>query len=1050
MRVCPEFTNVVAARFHLSELCGGRTNEAMEWKAIGRLMQAAWWGAHAFGASGQIPFWQGDTTQWHCTATAATLDAQEAGSAGIRRCLDPPTGSGLDLRWRWEQHLAGSSANRSALTAYALEPDSTAWLTLELGAVGADDPLEATHWQNGVAGSTSLVPGQFAQGLDAEFRWLVLPDAAQGMLYIRPDGEPFFSPLLVVEGMPRCLSLSAEFTASHTQDFRLEVVPECTFEPDTLAPFIMQAQVLADGRCRVQFSEVLGGTPVGFWPGEVGALCAMESPGCLECLPPPTGLPAGLPVPLRLEGVQDTSGNAVEGLAAMALWLPDDLARPGDLAFTEIMADPTPSAGLPETEWVEITNFSTTHQHVDHLILREGSTPSPMVPLPPWDGVLEPGGRFVASSDTTRIAPSVRQAHAPLCGALTDSGERLSLLRSDGLTLDDLTYARSWWQGVGGGHSVALQQRGACGIASHWGPSSPASPGTGNEASQPEALPLRVQAFRPLNPGQGAIAFNQPIAPQALGTLSWRHPPQAIPLVPTSDAVATWSGAVPRSGPYVLSGLRTCDAPWDSLPPLIVLDSLAAFPEPGDLTTTEIAVRPPPSWPGMPAFVEWTNRSTQAIEAAGVRVNGVSTSVRRVEPGGSVVVPIDLPNTEGRITLTDADGRVLESFRYTNCWHAQRNEEDEGMSLERRDLNGPVSDGRNWETCQQGCTPGWFEAGPDWEDDEPPALQAIVEREEGVVRWFSEPVVALEGAMEVDVEDWGSGAESSRAWWWPDAAVPFAVEDAAGNRSDFDGASPLYSEGTWRLNECFGWVGSADEPFLETVAVGEGWARSDGMHWSTDDAPGPSDWVALGTVQWAVPAGQPVAWARCPQRHSGGIVLPTELPSLHGDRRVSLANWSGMEWHIVDTLWSARERFDPLDRLMEGTSWERFHPDPGAWAPSIWGPTPGRTNGRTARDPAGTNDLRIAPQTCIPFDATWGQIRIESHRPVDEFRIFDSSGTCIRRTETASSTGSVTTWFWDGTRGDGLPAAPGPHWVVALSEGQIWGRHPIAVAPQRD
>lgn len=1022
----------------------------MEWKAMGRLAGAAIWSMHAVAASGQIPSWQGDTAQWQCTHTTATLNAQGPGTSSIRRCLDPPADDGLDLRWRWEQHLAGSNANRSTLTAYAMEPDSTVQLVLELGTTGSADPLEATHWIAGTASTSALVPGQFAEGLNAEFQWLVLPGDSMGTLSIRPEGEPVFTALLEAEGQPTCLALTAEFTASHTEDFRLVVEPECSFEPDAVAPFIWGAEFLEDGQYRIQFSEALGGLPMGFWPDEVGALCALETPSCLTCLPPPMGLPAGLPVPLRLEGVEDLWGNVADDLTSLALHVPEGLARPGDLAFTEIMADPTPSAGLPESEWLEISNFSTTYQRIDDLMLREGNQASLLVPIPPWDGLLAPGERFIASADTVRIAPAVHQAHAPQCGALTDSGERLTLLSGDGLVLDDLTYERSWWQGVGGGHSIALQQRGACGIADHWGPSSPASPGAGDEAPSPDPLPLTVTSFLPLSAERGSIAFNQPLAPHARGNVSWRQHPGGLPLSPTSDAVANWQGRLPQSGPYIVSGLRTCDAPWDSLGPLHIVDSIAAFPQPGDLTTTEIAVRPPPSWPGMPAFVEWTNRTARAIEAAGVQVNGVMANIRRVEPGGSVVVPLDLPNSDATITLTDAEGGILESFRYSNCWHARRNDEDAGLTLERCDLNGPVADGRNWRSCESGCTPGWFVDGPDWIDREPPQLQAVVDSEEGVVRWFSEPVIPVEVAEEIEVEDWGSGSESGRAWRWANPEAPFSAVDHSGNLAEFEAMAHAPSSGAWRLNECFGWVGSGDEPFLETVAAGSGWVRSNKVRWSTTEHPGPADWEGLGGVAWAVPAGEPVAWARCPQRHPGGIVLPAELPSLHGDRLVSLAEWSGTEWRVVDTLWAARSRFDPLDRLMEGTSWERFHPDPGAWAPSIWGPTPGRPNHRTASDPSRASDLNVSPRTCIPFDAEWGQIRIESHRPVEAFAIFNAAGSCIRRYEVSATTGAMTSWFWDGTREDGLPATPGPHWVVAVEQGRIWGRQTVAVAPHRD
>ena len=169
------------------------------------------------------PTWSGDTADWHLDGASATLDAATAGTSTIRCCPVDSATAGVDLVWRWRQALAGSSANRSTLTAYRPAPDSAVVAILDLGSTGSADPLSAAFATGGIAQSVDLLSGVFAAGLDADFQWLQPPGNAAGTLLLRPAGTPVYTPLFSSDGPPTCLALTAHFTASNTAAFSLAI-----------------------------------------------------------------------------------------------------------------------------------------------------------------------------------------------------------------------------------------------------------------------------------------------------------------------------------------------------------------------------------------------------------------------------------------------------------------------------------------------------------------------------------------------------------------------------------------------------------------------------------------------------------------------------------------------------------------------------------------------------------------------------------------------------------------------------------------------------------
>lgn len=1010
-----------------------------KWKQVPVLVAAL---MLCMACSGQT--WSGDTLSWDLTDTSATLNAAAAGTSLLSICPDSP-GAAFDWRWRWVQALAGSSANRSTITLHAA--DSTFLCSIALGATGSDDPLVVT------LPDTVLLcqPGLWASGLDATFRLLKPPGASTSTLFIRPTDSLAYTALAAVAGTPACWSFQAWFTSSNTQAFGFYLDPNATFIPDTLAPFPISNQWVSDSLIRIAFNERLAAPPDA-WLEDTGLLCqiASENEGnVVRCLAPDAAA-VGHPIPLYLSQVCDTLGNCADRLIT-TLFLPPHATQPGDVVVTEIMADPTPSQGFPEVEWIEWTNASDRIVDVRHLYLQDATDLSGVEPLAPWDGLLEPHARCVLSPSHTVVAAGVQQALLLDIGSFTDAGELLEVQRADGTVIDAVQYDRAWWQGVPGGTSIALRHAGACGLESHWAPETPASPGTGAETTAPD-VPLAVTAFHPLHARGGRIEFSCELDPLASGSLTWRE--GGVPLEPNGPQSALWTGTVPAGQPLALTitGLRPCLQRWNAEGPWHHVDSIAEFPKASDAAVTEIAVRPPVGWPGLSPFVEWTNLSEATWEISGVHIGGITSTARQLAPGASALISVDLPNEAGSIVLLDGAGNTLESFAYTSCWQEDRQAADEGIAWVRLDPHGPAGDGRNWAGSRAplGCSPGWLESRVPWVDTVPPSLLAWVELEGQIHARFSEPVLPDSTAF--------PGDENGFLWHWPAApGTSVTCRDFAGNAVTTTIEELDESPRPWRLNEIGAWLPAEDEPFIETLAEGSGWTSTFELVWTSTDEPFPYDWAPVTSERMWVPAGVEIAWARCPERLSSPFAIPAELPSLYGDRRIQLGRVAGGERVLLDSVWSDRDRFDPQRALDEGVSWERFHAAPGAWAACLSGTTPGAPNSQSGLPARTDSPLEVAPRTCVPGTSSWGQVGVHWQNSTPEalhrLVVMDAVGREVRRLFEPGGVlpvaGGRASWFWDGRDMRGVAAEPGSYWVVAMNEaGHAIETRAVVVAPR--
>jgi len=454
------------------------------------------------------------------------------------------------------------------------------------------------------------------------------------------------------------------------------------------------------------------------------------------------GLDTGATYVLTLEaGLEDCLNNPTADLQRFRFTLGRP-PLPGDLLLTEIMADPTPSVGLPEADFLELYNPSDKVVSLRGLGLSAGGNP---VFLP--DSVLFPGEYLILCDPED--APALRAFGRVLAvegfPALTAGGDLVRLTDALGGLLLEVAYERSWYDDPSkenGGFTLELIDPDArLNCPGNWRATRSAAGGTPGQPSSwlgetpDETLPALVRAI-PQSPGELLVSFDQPLGASANGNTGLFS---IEPGVAVSQAFLQFPGrrevllllnpdldSLTAYTLVVSAGLESC---LGSLTPEA---QSAAFglpmpPGPGDLLINEVLFEPQT---GGRDFVELLNVSDKLINLERLVVRNstkeTGNSSQLVEspllvfPGEWAVITDDpqdildryfvphpermlanaLPTLEadtGNVTLL-LEGVVIDSFNYSDDYHFPLLDDTRGVSLERISPEAPTQDPGNWHS----------------------------------------------------------------------------------------------------------------------------------------------------------------------------------------------------------------------------------------------------------------------------------------------------------------------------------------------------------------
>jgi len=624
------------------------------------------------------------------------------------------------------------------------------WKGLVLGVnyTGSDDLVKIWRVDEGETEMlcSTLLNYQDQVGTDLSPVFLLRGDGDDGLdlsISVHPDSDDMVHlGSCRTEGFRwgRCLVVRYQYSALRDRGLWLDnLVLEGSFEPDTVAPWLMGAEVINERTLKLDYSESVRDPSPGLFrlcpEGDTTGRAPDSLGGSDQSLELIFGeaIPNRVPRQLRISGVEDPDGNrsrdtVVGVLRNEAVW--------GDLVINEVMADPDPAVHLEE-EYLELYN-------------RCG------FPLDLEGWLLQVNERNYLLDTSMTVLPD---GYLVLRGVtLPNDGATLSIYSRLGHLIHAATYRIPWdgpdWKKEGGWSMESPDPELVCRISSNWLYSTDLDGGTPGRMNSVQEARSDTEAPVLLYSGLGEAGewlahYDEPVrlppdARSAIRLDPGGVRPDSVWLVPPLDKVLQMS--FPEDfrewSRYRLtvSGISDCrgnragedggEAGALAAPGagLVLINEIMYDPEDGkaeyvelylqgdravDLADFAIHLVEEDGIPDKPLSLSPHSRLflpgqyLVLTPSAGQLMHGygLETSGRWVEVEGWP----GLKNSSGKIYLTDRAGEVVDMAVYRDEMHMELLADPRGISLERITAGGSGTNPDNWHSASSAsgyATPG--------------------------------------------------------------------------------------------------------------------------------------------------------------------------------------------------------------------------------------------------------------------------------------------------------------------------------------------------------
>ena len=449
---------------------------------------------------------------------------------------------------------------------------------------------------------------------------------------------------------------------------------------------------------------------------------------------------------ITINGVKDMSGNSISnGTATFSFFIPQRY----DVMIDEIFADPTPVISLPNAEYIEIKNTSGLSINLQGWKVSNASSVSGALP-----SYVLPADSFVVITSTS--AATLFNGYGRVIGvtsfpSLDNTGTTLSLISKENVTIHAVSYNVAWYQNAvksdGGWSLEMIDTKNPCSGASNWKASTDlrgGTPGTKNSvdginkdqtppallrAAAPDNTTLLLTFDEPLDSATAATAGNYSIS-NGIGA-----PATAITLPPMFNQVQLkLTNPVERGKVYTITVSNVSDCGGNIIQAVRTAKvGLASVIDSLDIVINEVLFNPTPSTVD---YVELYNRSNKIFDLKDVFITNRSSTTNALgslkqlsadnllffpgdfyvisengelvkqaytanNPGNFInVSPMpSFPDDKGVVVLLNAQGIIVDEFRYDAKWHFELLDNEEGISLERIDYNKPTQSKENWHSA---------------------------------------------------------------------------------------------------------------------------------------------------------------------------------------------------------------------------------------------------------------------------------------------------------------------------------------------------------------
>ena len=446
---------------------------------------------------------------------------------------------------------------------------------------------------------------------------------------------------------------------------------------------------------------------------------------------------------LTYGGISDSEGNTAAAATTQMTFVE---AGTGSVVINEIMADPTPVVGLPESEYIELYNNSPDAINLEGWTLKIGTTSKTLdayMLYPSEYVVICRTGNDTLFYDITNILPLSLSATA-----LTNGGTTITLYNEFMSEVDKITYSSAWYRNAGkkdGGWSLErIDPNNRCEQSTNWRASeneNGGTPGRQNsifgpnvDETAPSIMDLSINSANELH-----LTFSETIDTTTLSLDNFLlDNDYGNPVYAGMDAnnpnllVLMFGVSFEQNRIYNLTVENIADLCGNVMEMQTVQFSTVpvAF---NTIVVSEIMSKPSPVV-GLPdaKYVEIYNRSDNAVSLSGWKIALGSTtkalpsvivnakSYLVLTSADNAFLFEDFENVVGvdgmpsfaqggtTISLYDKNDNIIHTLTFSSSWHDDNFKAQGGYSLEMVDLDNPCEGAANWRSTldRRGGTPG--------------------------------------------------------------------------------------------------------------------------------------------------------------------------------------------------------------------------------------------------------------------------------------------------------------------------------------------------------
>jgi len=706
------------------------------------------------------PIWQGNENNFIVnTDLNLQLNDEDASESSSQLFTAAATAGIANWEFWVRQDFSPSSSNFSRIYLASNSNDLNGSLNgyyIQVGGIsGSDDALEL-YKQTGTSSELLIsgevggvgdesIPVRVRVERDDTGNWELLADYTGGTNFVSQGTAQD-----ATHNLGSFFGIVCNYTATRSDKFFFDDFMIDPLFVDTAAPELISATDIAADKIDLLFNEPINSSNLDINQFSISGglnitqVEADNTNSSLIHLTLDNEMTSGEDYTIEATNISDSEGNIAALLSASISYFVPETADVFDILINEIMADPNPPVALPDAEFVELYNRSDKNIDLKDFGFASGGAP---VPLPSY---LLQAGAYVVLTDEDNAAlflsstPVIALNNFP---ALTNGGDEAAILDDLGNILHSVNYTADWYQdGVksDGGWSLELiNPESPCQGANNWIASenlSGGTPGLVNSVLNEQADndgPNLLSVF-PQNENAILLVFDEGLEPTFANSVANYMIDSGITISNASFASANNSSVlISLSSPlqlgttYTISYVDLEDCIGNSSGSQSMEFALPDVPLEGEIVINEILFNPRT---GGVDFLELYNNSQKVFNLNNLIIGNITldnTSISPVQndyllfPGSYVVITEspanilenytvenpnalfenDLPsfnNDEGNITIYRTEGInqiVLDVFDYTEDYHYELLDDEDGVSLERIDPNGETQSSANWHSA---------------------------------------------------------------------------------------------------------------------------------------------------------------------------------------------------------------------------------------------------------------------------------------------------------------------------------------------------------------